>query len=134
MISALSDLIREPSPVIATCRLAIAGAWLYGLARIWQFRDQPHANQALAAAVAMILSNALLVFNVPIAQDVLVFFVAMAQMVLVVSFAQVFEILKSGHLDEPRVEHSWARKAQTKILLGIGAVSLVGHFVGCLFS
>lgn len=104
-------------------RGALAIMWAYGLVRIWRFRHLPKANQVLAAALSMVLSNALLLLDAG-PQDVLVFFNMMAQVVLVTAFAQVFK----DFYQRKSLRATSMTTENITTLLGIGGASLFGAF------
>lgn len=74
-------------------RFAIVLAWLYAICAVWKHRRLPYANQVLAGALAMVLSQGAIAFQSSIPVGVLMAFIAMAHITLASAFVRVAETI-----------------------------------------
>jgi Na+/H+ antiporter NhaD/arsenite permease-like protein len=125
-------VFRESNMLVNLSRSVIVLAWMYGLVKIWGHRGLPHANQALVGAVAMVLSNSLILFRVSLPYDVLLFFVAMSQLVLAISFSKLFSLLRKVPENELYAEHNDVPKVYMQCLTLVTGVGIAGMFVQAL--
>jgi hypothetical protein len=116
------DLLHIASNVL------LISAWALGIGRIWRYRRLEHANQVLAAALAMVLSNSLMMADF-VPKDVLAFFNMLSQLVMITAFAQVF---KSLHKKTKYDLHE-STKEHMVTLLGLGGAGVFGIFMQYLF-
>lgn len=133
-MESLIDLgfFREANPLIVVSRILISLTWLYALAMIWVKRALPHANQALAGALGMVLSNSMTIFNIPIPYDVALFFVAMSQLVLAIVFTRLFRLMST--YDQAALAEASALQNETlriylNVLLGMTSLSVFVLFL-----
>lgn len=75
--------------------LIMVFAWSWATTRLWKLRNLPHGNHALAAGVAMVLAQGMMVFQTKVPIEILVYFCAMAQMTLVISFCRVTKSIEN---------------------------------------
>ena len=85
------DTILDPNMTIAMARFAIVVVWAMVFVDLWSVRKYAKANQAIAASLAMVVAEALLIFNnfFNVPAEILVFFLAMAHVTLAVSYMRV---------------------------------------------
>lgn len=123
------------TPLILLSRTIIALAWAYALVGIWKHRELPHANQALAGALAMVLSNALILFDVGLPYDIILFFVSMSQLVLAISFTRLFGLMKDFSISPPAGLEIDVAAREVSIMYLKGLVSLtVVSIAGLIFQ
>jgi branched-subunit amino acid ABC-type transport system permease component len=79
------------STLLTLSRAIIGCAWLGATIKIWKHRHLAHANHALAGSIAMVLSQAIILFVPQVPFEIAVFFAAMAQVTLAISFLRIME-------------------------------------------
>lgn len=75
--------------------LIMVFAWAWATTRLWKLRNIPHGNHALAAGVAMVLAQGLLLLKTRVPMEILVYFCAMAQVTLVISFCRMTKSIEN---------------------------------------
>lgn len=92
MLDAIKELLRgDTSVVFFASRVLIALAWAHTLKNIWKHRTLPGANQALAGALALIIIQALLIFDFHIPVDTVHAFLSAAHLVIAISYTKLLQ-------------------------------------------
>jgi len=97
MFDLFSGLV-ELSPLMVVSRAVVIVAWFLALVQVWHARHSPMANHAFFAALAIVLSEILMIFHKHLAAEYLVYFVSMAQVAMSISFVKIFRW--AAHLTE----------------------------------
>lgn len=71
-------------------RAIVAAVWVLALVDVWRHRAAPMANQAMAAALALIIGQFAFIYHQHIPIDTLFFFVAMGQVVMATAVMKMF--------------------------------------------
>lgn len=95
-------LLSGESLLLTVSRITILAGWLIALLRIWAHRAHPHANQALAGALAMVLAEALLLSGADLPHDGVVFFIAIAQLTIAISVSRILSASRLADLAAER--------------------------------
>lgn len=89
-ITSAANALALVAPLTLFSRAVVAAVWFLALGDIWKHRDAPMANQAMAAALALIIGQFALIFNAHIPPETLYFFLAMANVVMATAVMRIF--------------------------------------------
>lgn len=89
LLTSLAASFYGSGPIVTIAKFMLITVWAFILADLFMVRDQPKANHAFVAALAVILAELPFVVDLSISIWVTAFFLILAKIVLVVTYTRV---------------------------------------------